>query len=123
MDLLTPVLIGIVGFLHLYIMGLEMFLWKTPYGRKVFKMSEEKAATTAVLAKNQGLYNGFLAFGLLGSLFLDDPTSKWQVQSFLLGCVTLAGIYGSMTTKDKSIFLIQGFPALVALILRQLSSY
>ncbi|CDR34132.1 DUF1304 domain-containing protein [Criblamydia sequanensis] len=121
MSVITQVLIGIIGVLHLYIMGLEMFLWKTAYGRKTFKMSEEKAAITAVLAKNQGLYNGFLAFGLLGSLFLEDPTSKRQVQIFLLGCVSIAGIYGSITTKEKSILLIQGLPALIALFLRQLN--
>lgn len=121
MEILAQILIALIGALHLYIMGLEMFLWKTPYGRKTFKMSEEKAAITAVLAKNQGLYNGFLAFGLLGSLFLEDPKAKWQVQSFLLMCVALAGIYGSITTKEKSIFLIQGLPALVILILRQLN--
>lgn len=121
MNVFTQVLIGIIGVLHLCIMGLEMFLWKTPYGRKTFKMSQEKAAITAVLAKNQGLYNGFLAFGLLGSLFLEDPASKRQVQTFLLGCVSIAGIYGSITTKEKSILLIQGLPAIAALILRQLN--
>lgn len=109
-DLLT----AFVALLHLYILVLEMFLWEKPYGRKVFKMSREVAAVTATLAKNQGLYNGLLAAGLIWSLLTSDPGLGIALKFFFLSCVSLAGIFGSVTAK-REILYIQGAPALLAL--------
>lgn len=91
-----------------------MFLWTKPKGIKTFGLkSKEFAQETKVLAANQGLYNGFLAAGLIFSLVLNST----QFQLFFLACVTLAGIYGSYSTSKKKLFLIQGLPALLTLIL------
>lgn len=109
METIKLVLLLIIGGLHFYFMVLEMFYWDKPYGMKVFRMSEEQARFTKVLAQNQGLYNGFLAAGLLWA-------ALWQNQSiamFFLTCVFLAGVYGAYTTKNKRIFYVQGLPALI----------
>ena len=91
-----------------------MFLWTKPKGIKAFGLkSKEFAQETKVLAANQGLYNGFIAAGLIFSLILNSN----EFQLFFLTCVTLAGIYGSYSTKKKKLFLFQGLPALIALIL------
>ncbi|MBX9766891.1 MAG: DUF1304 domain-containing protein [Bdellovibrionales bacterium] len=111
---LTKIMISLVALLHIYFLVLEMFLWTKPLGRKIFAMSEEKAKLTAVLAANQGLYNGFLAAGLIWALAHPDALVATQIAIFFLACVLTAGAYGAMTV-NKRIFLIQGVPALLAL--------
>ncbi|WDS37573.1 DUF1304 domain-containing protein [Pseudoxanthomonas sp.] len=105
------VLTVLVAALHLWFLVLEMVLWTRPQGLKTFRMSPEKAETTRVLAANQGLYNGFLAAGLLWSaLLLHD----WRVVAFFLGCVVVAGAYGAATVSRR-ILWIQALPAALAL--------
>lgn len=111
MDIITSGLILIVALLHFWFMVLEMVLWQKPIGLKTFRMSVEKAAATSVLAANQGLYNGFLAAGLLCGLLAGDHTFK----IFFLTCVIIAGLYGAYSVNRK-IFVIQSLPAIVALI-------
>ena len=91
---------------------MEMFLWTSPIGRRSFGLTEEMAAATAGLAKNQGLYNGFLAAGLAWGAI----SGSWPVRLFFLVCVIVAGIFGGLTV-DKSIFWIQALPGAVALLL------
>lgn len=116
MELLVSVLIGIIALLHLYFLWLEMFAWNTR-AKRVFKsLPPELFAPTTTLAANQGLYNGFLAAGLIWSLFIQDPLWKLYVAIFFLTCVLIAGIFGAMTA-DRKIFYVQGLPALITLIL------
>lgn len=105
---------ALVALLHLYILYLEMFLWNTPKGRKAFGLTPEFAAASKVLAANQGLYNGFLAAGLLWGLWLGPAGGP--VKIFFLGCVVIAGIFGAATAK-RSILFIQALPGAVALAL------
>ncbi len=107
-------LVGLVAVEHLYIMYLEMVLWTTPKGLKAFAMTQEVADSSKVLAANQGLYNGFLAAGLIWSLAHPNPVIALQIQYFFLGCVLVAAAYGGATAKP-SILLVQGLPALLAL--------
>jgi len=108
-------LIGFIAFLHLYFLYLEMFAWTTR-GPKVFKsLPKESFETTKVMAGNQGLYNGFLAAGLIWSLCIGDMVWAKNVSMFFLICVMVAGIYGMMTAS-KRIFFIQALPAIIALI-------
>ena len=111
MLILAQVLVVLVALLHAYFLVLEMFLWTTPLGLKTFRNSPEKAETTRVLAANQGLYNGFLAAGLLWGL----ATAQWNVVLFFLGCVLVAALYGAYSV-NKRIFFVQGMPAIAALI-------
>jgi putative membrane protein len=106
---------AIVAALHLYFLVLEMFLWTTPFGQKTFRRSAEEQAATAVLAKNQGLYNGFLAAGLVWSLLAEDAIA-YPVRVFFLICVVIAGIYGAATSA-KQILFAQALPAAAALAL------
>mgnify|MGYP006202614017 CR=1 FL=1 len=116
MNLLSQMIIGFIAVLHIYILWLEMFAWTTR-GRKVFKtIPEDQFEKTKVMAANQGLYNGFLAAGLLWSLFISDEMWQKNVALFFLGCVAVAGIYGALTASKK-IFYIQAFPAIVAIVL------
>jgi putative membrane protein len=108
----ADIVIGIVALLHVYFMVLEMFLWDTPYGRKTFAMSAEKAAATKQLAMNQGLYNGFLAAGLIWGLMLGPAGHAIKV--FFLLCVLIAGVFGALTASRKILF-VQALPALIAL--------
>jgi len=109
-------LVGFIAFLHLYFLYLEMFAWTTR-GPKVFKkLPKESFETTKVMAGNQGLYNGFLAAGLIWSLFIQDLAWAKNVDIFFLVCVAAAGIYGALTVTRK-IFFIQALPAIIALIL------
>jgi putative membrane protein len=110
MSTMALVLIVLVALLHLYFLVLEMFLWTRPTGLKIFRNTPEKAETTRVLAANQGLYNGFLAAGLLWSL----ATSQRDVALFFLACVVIAGIYGALTVSRR-IFFVQALPALLAI--------
>ena len=104
-------LIVLVALLHLFFLVLEMFLWNTPYGRKVFRQSPEAAGQSKVLAANQGLYNGFLAAGLLWAA----ATGQRDVALFFLGCVVVAGVYGAATV-NRRIFFVQALPALLAIV-------
>lgn len=113
---LTGILTGIVAALHLGFMILEMFLWQKDIGRKVFGTTEEFAAKSATLAKNQGLYNGFLAAGLIWSFFIPDASFQISIRLFFLTCVLIAGIFGAVTLKRQNVFWIQGFPALLAIL-------
>jgi putative membrane protein len=106
--------IAVVALLHAYFLVLEMFLWQTPVGLKTFRMDADKARLTAELAKNQGLYNGFLVAGLVWSFVHPDAGVAVQLQRFFLGCVVVAGAYGAATV-NKRIFFIQAVPALIAL--------
>jgi putative membrane protein len=109
-------LVLLVGLLHVYFMVLEMFLWQTPRGLKTFGNTPERARDTAVLAANQGLYNGFLAAGLIWSIFYPWGLSAHHIKTFFLSCVIVAGIYGACTVSRK-IFYVQALPAIVTLAL------
>ncbi|MES2780184.1 MAG: DUF1304 domain-containing protein [Bacteroidota bacterium] len=114
--LLAKLLIGIIAILHLYILVLEMFLWTTR-GPKVFKsIPASLFEPTKTLAANQGLYNGFLAAGLIWSLRIVDVQWAAYVATFFLGCIAVAGIYGAVTAQ-RSILYIQTVPAAIALLL------
>jgi putative membrane protein len=115
METLANILVGVVALEHLYILYLEMFAWETK-GKKAFRGSlrPELFAPTKVLAANQGLYNGFLAAGLIWSFFITDRAWSINVTVFFLSCVIVAGVYGAITASKK-IFFIQALPALIAL--------
>ena len=116
MEILIKILIGLVAFLHFYFLYLEMFAWTTK-GPKVFKtIPADQFAITKVMAGNQGLYNGFLAAGLVWSLLITNPEWQRNVSLFFLSCVAIAGIYGAATVS-KRIFFIQAAPALLAIVL------
>ncbi|HVI43452.1 MAG TPA: DUF1304 domain-containing protein [Chitinophaga sp.] len=120
MLILIKILTGLVLLEHLYILWLEMFAW-TSKGPKVFKnFPKELFPPTKALAANQGLYNGFLAAGLLWSFFICDPVWALRVATFFLSCVAVAGIYGAITASRK-IFFVQALPALITLLLIWLS--
>ena len=105
----------VVALLHLYFLVLEMFLWTKPLGRKVFRTTPEFAEQSATLAANQGLYNGFLAAGLLWGVLHGDPFFGRQIQMFFLACVVAAGILGALTVS-KRILYVQAMPALIGLV-------
>jgi putative membrane protein len=109
-------LVALVAALHVYFLVLEMFLWTKPLGLKTFRNSLERAQDSAVLAANQGLYNGFLAAGLIWGLVQSTPGFGFQIKTFFLLCVITAGIYGAVTVSRR-ILLVQAAPAGVALIL------
>ncbi len=109
----ASVLVALVAIEHIYILVLEMFLWTKPPGLRAFGLTPEFAEQTAVLAANQGLYNGFLAAGLIWSLLLRE--SGFQVRVFFLCCVIVAGVFGAITAKP-SILWVQAAPAFVALL-------
>lgn len=116
MIVLTGIVIAVVAILHLGFLILEMFLWNHPIGRKTFKMTKEVSESSATLAANQGLYNGFLAAGLVWGLI----SGEFSVKLFFLVCVFIAGVFGGLTAK-RSILFIQALPALLGLILLYLS--
>ena len=110
------ILIGLVALLHLYFLWLEMFAWTTR-GPKVFRgFPRDLFEPTRKMAANQGLYNGFLAAGLIWTYFITDPSWKLYISIFFLSCVIIAGVYGAITVSRK-IFFIQALPALIALIM------
>ena len=121
MQVVAEVLVGIVAAIHVYIVVLEMFLWKTPRGQKAFDLTPEFAEQTAPLAANQGLYNGFLAAGLIWGLIASDPVG-YGARVFFLVCVVIAGVYGTFTA-NKRILFIQALPAAIALVLVILAHY
>jgi putative membrane protein len=104
----------IVALLHVYFLVLEMFLWTTPYGRRVFGLTPEKAEATKSLAANQGLYNGFLAAGLVWGLSLG--VDGYAIKLFFLGCMVIAGIFGAATANRKILY-VQALPAGLAVAL------
>jgi putative membrane protein len=109
-------LVALVAALHVYFLVLEMFLWTKPLGLKIFHNTPEKARDSAVLAANQGLYNGFLAAGLVWGLLHAAPAFAWQIKVFFLLCVIIAGVYGA-ATANRRILYVQAAPAALALIL------
>lgn len=114
MNTISIILIAFVIFEHVYFLVLEMFLWTKPKGIKTFGLkSKTFAEETKVLAANQGLYNGFLAAGLLFTIIKENI----QFAIFFLICVAIAGIYGSYSTKNIRLFFVQGIPAILALII------
>ncbi len=108
-------LVCLIAILHIYFLILEMFLWSKPLGLKTFRMSQQKADDSALLAANQGLYNGFLAAGLIWSLIYPNPEVSRELALFFLACVLLAGTYGGYSV-NRRIFFIQALPALVAIV-------
>ncbi|MEY9965163.1 putative membrane protein [Streptacidiphilus sp. MAP12-16] len=113
MEMTASVLVGLVAVLHVYIMVMEMFLWERKPGRELSGFDPEMARATAPLAANQGLYNGFLAAGLIWGLIAADPTG-YRVQVFFLSCVVVAGLYGGVTA-NRRILLAQALPGALAL--------
>ena len=109
----ATVLVALVAIEHIYILVLEMYLWTRPAGLRAFGLTPEFAEQTAVLAANQGLYNGFLAAGLIWSLLRKEDGFALRV--FFLSCVIVAGVFGAITAKP-SILFVQAAPALVALV-------
>ena len=102
------VVIALVALLHAYFLVLEMFLWDKPFGRRVFRTTPEYAAASKTLAANQGLYNGFLAAGLLWGLSMGAAGA--HIQIFFLGCVLIAGVFGAITASRKILY-VQALPA------------
>ena len=116
MDAIIQILIGMVAALHLYFLWFEMFEWPTR-GRNIFrKFPPDLFEPTKALPANQGLYNGFLAAGLIWTFFIENLEWKSHISWFFLGCVAFAGIYGALTA-DKKIFFVQALPALIAIVL------
>jgi putative membrane protein len=114
--IIAKILVAIIALLHIYILVLEMFLW-TSRGPKVFKsIPKQLFEPTKVLAANQGLYNGFLAAGLIWSLSVNDPIWSIYIATFFLSCIAIAGIYGAATAQ-RSILFIQTIPSTIALFL------
>lgn len=115
MTIVAGIMVALVAALHVYFLVLEMFLWTQPRGLKTFGNTLEKAQASAVLAANQGLYNGFLAAGLIWGLLHPAPAVAWQIKTFFLLCVIVAGVYGAATVSRK-ILVVQALPAALALV-------
>ncbi|MDF4220421.1 MULTISPECIES: DUF1304 domain-containing protein [Maribacter] len=116
MVIATKLVTALVAFIHIYILWFEMFAWTTT-GRKVFRnFPKDLFEPTKSMAANQGLYNGFLAAGLIWSFFITNIEWSANVALFFLSCVAIAGIYGA-TTVSKKIFIVQSVPALIGIIL------
>ena len=115
MKYLSIVLVTLVALEHIYILVLEMFLWTSPRALKAFGLTPDLAEQTKSLAANMGLYNGFLAAGLIFGLLHSNQIFGVQIQIFFLCCVVVAAIFGGLTAK-KSIILVQGLPAFLALL-------
>jgi len=114
MTLVAKLIIGFIAFLHLYILWFEMFAWESR-GPKVFRsFPKELFPQTKSMAANQGLYNGFLAAGLIWSFFIESRMWQTNIATFFLVCIAVAGIYGA-ATADKKIIFVQTIPALIAL--------
>ncbi|MDF1697856.1 MAG: DUF1304 domain-containing protein [Saprospiraceae bacterium] len=121
MDIAAKIIIGIVALFHIYFLWLEMFAWTTT-GRKVFRsLPSDMFEKTKAMAANQGLYNGFLAAGLIWTFFISDPQWSKNIALFFLGCVLVAGLYGAYSVS-KRIFYVQGVPALLGILLLLLSN-
>ncbi|MFK2878250.1 DUF1304 domain-containing protein [Rhodanobacter hydrolyticus] len=118
MATISGVVVVLVALLHAYFLVLEMFLWDKPAGRKAFGQSKEQAAATKTLAANQGLYNGFIAAGLLWGVI--RGAAGYEFKLYFLLCVVVAGIYGAATANRKILY-VQALPGLLALLLVLLS--
>jgi putative membrane protein len=116
MSAIANILVALVALLHIYFLALEMFFWTRPLGLKTFRNSPEKAADSAVLAANQGLYNGFLSAGLVWGLLQPNAAFAFQIRVFFLICVIVAGLYGAASVSRKILF-VQAAPAALALAL------
>ncbi|MEO8570313.1 MAG: DUF1304 domain-containing protein [Chloroflexota bacterium] len=114
MGLVANALVVLVAAIHVYIVILEMFLWRTPRGLKAFGIEQDFANRSASLAANQGLYNGFLVAGLVWGLLAADPVG-FQVKLFFLGCVVVAGLYGAATVSRR-ILVVQALPGALAFV-------
>lgn len=115
MEIITKILIVIITLEHIYFMYFEMFAWET-IGKKTFKfLPEHLFKPTKKLAANQGLYNGFLAAGLIWTFFISDTTWSKNIARFFLTCIAVAGIYGAISVSKK-IFFVQALPAIIAII-------
>jgi putative membrane protein len=112
METAGNIAVALVAALHLYFLVLEMILWDKPFGRRVFRLSPEFAAASKALAANQGLYNGFLAAGLVWSIVLG--AAGLQVKVFFLACVIVAGVFGAVTV-NRNILFAQALPGIIAL--------
>ncbi len=122
MENFIVIITALVALVHLYIFYFEMFAWEEK-GPKIFKnFPKSLFAETKLLAANQGLYNGFLSAGLIWSLLINDPIWSMNIAGFFFGCVSVAGIYGAITT-DRKIFFTQALPAIVGLISVALVTY
>tara|TARA_B100000780_G_C21120567_1_gene453831 strand:+ start:2769 stop:3131 length:363 start_codon:yes stop_codon:yes gene_type:complete len=112
MEIASKIIIGIVALEHLYFLYFEMFAWET-IGKRTFRsLAPELFKPTKAMAANQGLYNGFLAAGLIWTFFITDPIWSKNIALFFLGCVSVAGIYGGITASKKIIY-VQAIPALI----------
>lgn len=121
MEIIIQIFIGLVAFIHCYILWFEMFAWETR-GRKIFKnFPRDLFGPTKKLAANQGLYNGFLAAGLIWTFFINNTEWNTNISIFFLTCVSVAGIYGAITAAKK-IFFVQALPAMIPLVLILLSN-
>jgi len=118
MHIISNIVVALIALLHVYFFVLEMFLWDKPFGLQVFRQTKEAATASKVLAANQGLYNGFLAAGLLWSLSLGAAGTS--IKMFFLCCILVAGLYGA-ATAGKKIMFIQAIPAAIGLILLLMS--
>ncbi|HEY4198961.1 MAG TPA: DUF1304 domain-containing protein [Devosiaceae bacterium] len=116
MEMLARLLVALVALEHIGFLVLEMALWTTPRVRRSFGTTEQFARESRALAANQGLYNGFLAAGLIWGLVQPDRNFGFQLQLFFLGCVIVAGVFGALTAK-RSILYVQAVPAAIALVL------
>ena len=112
---IANILVALVAALHAYFLILEMFLWDKPLGLKTFRNTPDRAEITKVLAANQGLYNGFLASGLIWGLVHGNPAFAFQIKVFFLLCVIVAGAYGAATVSTR-ILMVQALPAVIALL-------
>ena len=116
MYLLSDILVAIVALQHFLFLVLEMFLWTKPVGLRTFRNTPEQAETMKVLAANQGLYNGFLAAGLVWAVMVWSELFSFDIKMFFLGCVIVAALYGGYSVSRR-VLVIQGLPALIALVL------
>lgn len=121
MNILINTFVGMIILLHLYFMVLEMYLWSTPFGLRAFGQTLEQAKASSVLAANQGLYNGFLAAGLIWSLLHPLPAISKQLKFFFLICIVIAGCYGGFSLNHQ-VFLIQALPAIFSLFCIHITS-
>jgi putative membrane protein len=113
---MNTVLLVVIAIEHIWFLVLEMFLWTRPIGLRTFRSTPEFARQSAALAANQGLYNGFLAAGLIWSAFHPRPEVALQLQVFFLACVVVAGVYGAITVSRRILY-VQAAPALLGLLL------
>jgi putative membrane protein len=114
--MVADILVGVVALEHLWFLVLEMFLWTMPVGLRTFRQTEERARASAALAANQGLYNGFLAAGLVWGLLASPPAFAASIKVFFLACVVVAGAFGALTVSRR-ILVVQAVPAALALVL------